>query len=217
MDPHDRMLRDQWVLLHAATVVAVRGPLRPASTESMFGAQPVDEPPQRLGQAVVRGDEIRPGGVAAPPLGDLTGPQQRHRRRVDDRGDVGVPLIVVAVLLTAETLFVLSAVHGEDLRETFGRFVVVRVRRGHGAEVAGERDVLCVVDLLIAEEQHLVLVQSGAQLLGDVVRERVSQIESAHIGADVTGDRGGDRERACDATGASDASVMGIPHLWRRS
>ncbi|ODR26468.1 hypothetical protein BHQ19_06885 [Mycolicibacterium porcinum] len=59
--------------------------------------------------------------------------------------------------------------------------------RGHLAEVPGECDLLCVADLLVAEEDHLVGVQGVTDLLHDAGLQLAAQVDTAHLGSDVAG------------------------------
>jgi hypothetical protein len=58
------------------------------------------------------------------------------------------------------------------------------------AELAGEGQVLRVVQLLIPEEQHLVLQQGGPEFGLDRRFQRRSEIEAGDLGAAVTADLG---------------------------
>ena len=68
--------------------------------EAMFGPQLVDEVADRVGEAPIDRGDVDELGVAAVGRYGL-GAQDRVRRRVDQRGDVGVPAGAVRALLLA--------------------------------------------------------------------------------------------------------------------
>lgn len=117
--------------------------------------------------------------------------------RVDRRRDVGVPAGEVAVLalagllleVLAVALLVPPRVDREDLRVPVRRGVVVRMGVGQLAELTAERDLGRVVQLLVAEENHLVLVQGVLQVLDRVFVERLGNVDIRDIRTDVTCDR----------------------------
>ena len=57
------------------------------------------------------------------------------------------------------------------------------------AEALGQRQQLLRRELLIAEEDHDVLEQGGAQLLDRVVVERLGEIDAEDLGAERAGER----------------------------
>ena len=149
----------------------------------MFGPQFVDERPYRRGEPLVdRGDvdELRVPAVGR----DRLGAQDRMRRRIDQRRDVGVPAWPVRALLLsvsgAISVVIGRGRNGMDLRETrWSGVTFVRMTGSHLAELRTERDLRRVIERLVAEEHDLPLVQRGADCAHLVGRQRRRQVHSA--------------------------------------
>ncbi len=62
-------------------------------------------------------------------------------------------------------------------------------RHVHGAEAQRERQLLVVVDVLVAEEQDEVIEQGLPQHRHLVVGQREPQVDTAHLGTDGQGER----------------------------
>jgi hypothetical protein len=160
----------------------------------VLGPQRVGQPLERGGQALVGGDQVGPSGVAAD-AGDDVGPQDGGEGRVDRGRDVGVPAdervgaVVVLADLVAVALDQALDVDRVDLREPFGRAVVVGVGVGQLAEVAPEADLAGMVEPLAPEEEHAVAQQCGPDGGHGVVVEGLRDVEAVDLGPDLARDR----------------------------
>ncbi|MNP39633.1 hypothetical protein D3C76_1332180 [compost metagenome] len=131
-------------------------------------------------QAVVGHDHVRPHGVAAHGRA-FQAAQHRAHRRVFAPGGIGVPGILVAVHRGFRRLV--------DLYQAR----VVGVAADHRvvlqlAEAPGERYMLGVADVLVAQEQHAVLEQLLANF-GEqpIVMDGVGQVQADQFRTDGAG------------------------------
>ena len=161
-----RVDRRQWIAAHQIADLLVAAFGRCRRTESVLGTQFVEERLHRRRQTRIHRSHI--GELSVTPItGHLLCSQDRMRRRVDQRRDVGVPTRTVGTLPLAVPGAVAMVVGGRghrmNLRESdWGRIALVGMTRGDFAELGTERDLRRVVEVLPAEEHHLPPVQGLA-------------------------------------------------------
>jgi hypothetical protein len=137
-------------------------------------AQTVDQLAHRRGQRLVRGVHAREARVTAE-LGQLHGAQDRPHRRIGEERVVAVPLV-------GALAHRMDLIQHHDLRRVLVHGL--EGRHVHGAEAQRELELLLVVDVLVAEEEHEVVEQRLAQTSDVVVGERQPQVDAADLGAD---------------------------------
>ena len=123
---------------------------RLAGSRVVDSHQPLQRSPHRRGKGFPGRDHVGPDGVSAA-LGNLDRPQRADRGRMRVEGDVRVPAVLVG-----------PTVGGVDdvLHPGLGRPRQPPQRVDVGlAEAAGERELLRVVEVLLGEDQHQVLVE----------------------------------------------------------
>ena len=124
-------------------------------------SQRVDERAQRIGQRFIRGVHAREAGIAANAR-QLHRPQQRSHRRVGEERVVAVPHVTAFALGT----------HLVEHHHRVGVLVLRRERRDmQWSESQRKGEMLLVVDVLIAKEQHEVVEQRLAQRVDRAVVE----------------------------------------------
>jgi hypothetical protein len=80
--------------------------------------------------------------------------------------------------------------HGVDLRETFWRGVTFVGMAGcHVAKLGAEADLASMVEVLVAKEDDLPLVQRRTDAGHLIGRQRRGQVDSTDFGAGPTGQR----------------------------
>ena len=172
------------------------GRIVPAKLLALLLANPVAEALQDVVLGLQSGDAVlhvlRQVGVERRRVGEqgvasrrrqLARPQHAGERRLLAEGHVGVP-------------FVRRAGERQDLLgylQAVGRLDVQNLgMAGHGrrhrvplqfAEIAAEADVVLVADVLIAEEQHLMAKEPGAERFHRFGGQRPAQIDAGHLGA----------------------------------
>ncbi len=141
--------------------------------------QAVEQPPQPLGQALVREIHVGEEGVAAVRWNLARDQERGHRGELEVRG--------VAVPDAAEVhAFVLQLLHFGDPRKPVEALQVRIVDRV--AEAPGEGHELRGRERLVPEEEHEVLEPGTAQR-GDLrVGERLREIDPANLGPERAGD-----------------------------
>ena len=140
----------------------------------MDRAQPVEAVPDLVGQSFVRTVHVGEQRVAAD-VGDDASAEDRTERRLGSPRHVAVP----GVLASAVPLVVLD-------QQDLAVFLVLRCHRMdlEVAEIATEVEMLLRGDRLLAEEEHLVLQQTGAQRRDRRLVERLAEVDVADLGTD---------------------------------
>ena len=140
--------------------------------------------------------EVGPLRVAADP-GHGLGTQDRCGGPIYGGGDAGVPAGEVAVVAAAQfgaefvavTLLVTAGIHREDLGLILWWCLVVRMCVGKLTEVAADCDLAGMREVLSAEEYYLVPVQRGLEVRDFFAGQRLRDVGTADVGADIPGDR----------------------------
>ena len=154
-----------------------------------------------LGQPLVGQHHVGPHRVAADRRA-LDAAQHAAERRHLAPGGVGVPGVLVAVVGRVGRL--VDAHQARIVRIAAGDRVVLQL-----AEVAGERDVLGARDVLVAEEQHAMLQQQGADLRDQRrVARSDAKVDVGQFGADRAGELL-DPDRSLQRLGADDGRRAG--------
>jgi hypothetical protein len=159
---------------------ALRLATGPATRRSVCTARALEDLFHAVGQRVVSEILARKQGVAA--IGrHLDRVKDRAHRRLFHHRRVGVPILADDVLVTR-----LAADHDDLVVQLHA--AVVRVDKDL-AKAAGEGLVLLRVERLVAEEDHAVLIERGADLRDHGVIEIVGDVHAADLGAAPPGDR----------------------------
>ena len=139
----------------------------------MHGLETVDHLPQRLGESIVRCARVGEHRVATPCRGRIAD-QNRRCWWGRHEGDVGVPASVAAAL--GSILF-------EDLGE-LGMAWHDRVSRGWFAQRAGQRDLLGVGQVLVAQHQQPMILEQCRQPRGikSIAHMAAAELEAEHAG-----------------------------------